>query len=36
MSRLKCDNYDKDEKDSPKNTLTILKGNLKSNPYGPD
>ncbi len=36
MSRLKCDNYVKVEKDSAKSAPTILKGNLKGDPSGPD
>ncbi len=36
MSRLKCDNYVKVKKDSAENSLTVLKGNLKSKSCGPD
>ncbi len=36
LSRIKCDNFVEVKKDSVENALTILKGNLKSKPCGPD
>ncbi len=36
MSRIKCDNYVKVEKDSAESALTIPKDNNKGDPCGPD